>query len=258
MKNLAISFSGGGARAVSFLGFMRGLEKHGIRPTHVSSYSGGSWLLAAFSGKISDEELLEEFEKIKFWKLLALNPIKNNGLLNYKKFEDTLRKFTRNVDIEDLLYPTSIAISDVTDPYDPKLIIKTKGNLAKYSAISSIIAPIFPLYEENGRLFADGGYSTGYNSEYLTKEGMDVIIGFDAGSFLQSRWIGIVDGVARITRSLMSMRERFELERYPMSLIVKGFKEEGGIAAFGRAKHLYQEGFEMAESMIDDVTKLLD
>ena len=149
--------AGGGAKAMCFYGFIRALEKNGIRIDNISCYSGGAMIQLLRAAGLEDESLIKVFSKFRFRKCFALNPISNGGLINLKKFYKYFYKLVGDKDIADITPKTFITITDVTDASFPQREVLDVGSLAKDVMISCLVVPLFPLFHENGRVYADGG-----------------------------------------------------------------------------------------------------
>ena len=97
MKNISLSFGGGGAKAICYLGFLRALKEADIKIDHLFAYSGGTIILCFIASGMSDDEIIEKYSKFKFSDFLNLN-IKQSFYSN-GKIEKYLNKISKNANI---------------------------------------------------------------------------------------------------------------------------------------------------------------
>ena len=257
-NSIALSFSGGGALAAAYLGALREFENRKIPVTHIATHSGATWIFNFLVNGYTDEEIIKELSKFRFWKLFDPLGVPRGSFLNFEKLVKYFEKFSTGKDISDInKYKLSISIADVTDCDNPFEVIKTSGSLAKWSAISTIVPPGFPIYMENGRLYADGGYVTTYSAEHLRSQGCKKIIGLYPDSLKHTKLPPFVKQPLYIMKTVMGQREKYENANFPIDLEIRGFAIEAGINGFKFSKELYDAGRARVVENLDSIEKLL-
>ena len=256
-KKLALSFNGGGASALSYLGFLRGLEDSGIKVDILQGFSGGAIVFCFMASGMSDPEIIREFAKFRFYKLYSWNPIGSGGLLTFEKTKRALSKYTKGMKIEELPYKTYIHVSDVTDYEDPKSVLYTNGNLAKIAAISCIVPPFWPLYEEDGKKYADGGYTTLYGTKDLREKGADVIIGLSTDAIVFTKAPKIVSGLVSVIESALTQVDDHERMIESPDFEIRNFGIQVSLGDFPKAEEMYKAGWKKAKEVLPQIKKLL-
>lgn len=249
--------AGGGAKAMCFYGFLRALEKNGIRIDNVSCYSGGAMIQLLRSSGFEDEELIKIFSKFRFRKFFTLNPISNGGLINLKKFYKYFYKLVGDKDIADIKPKTFITITDVTDASFPKRVVLETGSLAKAVMISCLVVPLFPLFHENGKVFADGGYLSLHSADVLRANGSDIVIGIFPKTRQEEYLPNIFDSFIRVYKSILSSRDIFERKESPVDIEISDFTVDAGIRDFSKAQEMYDSGFQKGLESLEMIKEKL-
>lgn len=258
MKTFSLSFSGGGAKSLVYLGFLRELESWGLKPDYIAAVSGGAWLLCLLASELDDQELLEMISLQRRRNFLSYSPITSRGLFNPKKLEGLLKKISNNKNIEDLGYNSVIAVSDITDAVNPETVYVENGSLSKWAVISSSLPPLLPIQKFKNRLYADGGYTTIYCSEFLENKNIEVQIGLIPTISPRLNSTNLINDLARAMRSVMSARNRLERKFFPVDLEIKEFSINGGILSFRKVFEMYKAGQEKAQEMKSQILGLLE
>ncbi|MDW7694204.1 patatin-like phospholipase family protein [Flammeovirgaceae bacterium SG7u.111] len=92
-RYIGIALSGGGARGVVHIGFLRALEEEHIHVDEISGTSMGAIIGAFYTAGYSPEEMLTIVSQQRFSKIFRLSWLRN-GLLNLSYLEELIKKNT--------------------------------------------------------------------------------------------------------------------------------------------------------------------
>ncbi|MGA8854348.1 MAG: patatin-like phospholipase family protein [Christiangramia sp.] len=164
--------SGGGARGVAQIGFIKALEEYGINITHISGTSAGAIIGAMYASGASWEKILDFFKSVPIfhYKRYARN---KPGFIDTVKFYKEFAKFFSEDNfsiLEKKLYVNT------TNLMNGKSKIFESGELIKPLLASASIPGIFTPMHFNGGLYADGGIINNFPVEPL-QSSCDRIIG---------------------------------------------------------------------------------
>lgn len=252
-KKVALSLSGGGAKAFAYLGFMKALKENKIDYDLITAHSGGAALLCYMASDLNDDEILKVAEKFKFRKFVSFNPYKNYGIIDLKKLQRYLNELARGKNIEELEKETMIVVSDLTDFDKPQKVVAKKGNLATYATASKAIPPLFPLMRIDNKLYGDGAYTSLYNAEELRKHGAEYIIGLYPDALQHTKIPRLFLDQSRMLKSVLSAREVFERQLHPIELEVRNFDYPIGLNEYGKVKYIYESGYRKGLNLIDKI-----
>lgn len=252
-KKLALSLSGGGAKAFAYLGFIKALKENGISIDLISAHSGGTTLVCYMNSGMSDDEILKVAEKFKLSKFFSLNPYKNHGLIDLKKLEKYLNEITQHKNIEDTEYKTMFVVSDLTDFNKPEKLNIEAGNMAKFSTASKAIPPLFPLMRHEGKLLGDGAYTSLFNAEDLRKNGAEYIIGLYPDALQHTKIPRLFLDQSRMVKSILSAREIYERQQHPIELEVRDFDFPIGLNEYSKVKYIYESGYRKGLELVDKI-----
>ncbi len=189
-RKTGLALGGGAARGIAHLGVLKVLEKYNFKPDIVVGTSMGAIIGAIYACKkySSIDELIEilydvlqseEFESLGF-DIFEENDSEDNNkvlgkfryiikriilfekmfkaknhIIDGKKFEDVLKLFLPNVDIEDLPIKFATVALDIKTGEE---VIINSGSLIKAVMASSSIPGIFPLVKYKNYCLVDGGW----------------------------------------------------------------------------------------------------
>ena len=256
-KKLAIALSGGGARAMCYLGVIRSFQENDITIDLIEAHSGAALLLCYMATGKSDKEIIHAFAQYRQFRFLSLNPFTNRGFCSIAKMEKYYRNITKGKKIEELPWKTIISIADVTDYDQPKPVFIETGDLAKYSVMSSCLPPVTPLYRENGKMYADGAYCSLYGVEPLKKAGAEIVIGMYPDALQYTKMPGIAHDFSRVIKALLSAREAYERRENPIDLEIRGFPIHAGLNDYKKAQELFDAGYKKGIEMLPEVKNLV-
>lgn len=256
MNKVSLSLSGGGAKAICYFGFIRGLESQNIQIDHLFAHSGGAVVLTFMSSGKSDQEVINHFSQFKFRNFLSLNPILNGSFYNTKKIENYYKRISNNIDIADFPYKTCIVTSDLTDWNNPRPVFNFEGNLAQKTIQSQTIPPLFPLYNENGRLYADGAFTSRYGAAKMRELGAEFIIGLYPNATQDTYIPQIFKGLAHTIKSLISIKDNLNCKNEIIDIEIDDFEVKIPLNGFKYAQIGFDVGFKRGVKVAQIVKKL--
>ncbi len=150
---LGLTLSGGGARGIAHMGFIKALEEGDIKIEMISGSSAGAVVGALWAGGLSVEEMFELVRSTKIFQLLRPS-FTRNGLLELTHLRKVLKEKLPYERLEDLPRPllvTAVSLEVGRPEYF------TEGILSEVVAASCAVPMLFKPVELQGRLYADGG-----------------------------------------------------------------------------------------------------
>ncbi len=145
--------SGGGTRGFAHLGVITALHEKGIKPDVISGTSVGALVGAFIAGGLTPEEILQIFNKGRFFKYTNLQ-FPDNGLLKLNGLREVIQKTISYKNIEDLPLPFYVSVSNLNTG---TVEYKNSGPLGLTILASASIPVLFSPVEINGQLYVDGG-----------------------------------------------------------------------------------------------------
>lgn len=172
VMNTGLVLSGGGARGVAQIGFLKALEEYGIEITHISGTSAGAIIGAMYASGATWKEILGFFKSVPIfhYKRYARN---KPGFIDTNKFYNDFLKFFSEDDFSILQKKVYIT---ATNLIDGKLKIFDSGELIRPLLASASIPGIFTPVQFNDAMYADGGITNNFPIEPL-QHSCDQIIG---------------------------------------------------------------------------------
>lgn len=179
--NQGIAFGGGGARALSEIGVISELERHGIEFDHVSGTSMGALIAALYAQGLTSREM-----SAKFRQLLP----SDKGLLRYtlpfisffrdKSVNRILRRLFGRTRIEDLPKPLTIIAADLISGREIRI---QKGLVWRAVRASMSLPVIFPPVKYHGYYLVDGGAINNVPGNALRDQGVERVLGINCTPF---------------------------------------------------------------------------
>lgn len=249
---IGITFSGGGARAVTHIGIIQAFEENGIKADFVAGTSGGAIIAALYAAGVSVEKMRELAGQGSLFKIYKAGlPIKGFTSLDY--LGELLAEYIGIDTFEALPIPLSVVAANLLTGEKE---ILNKGPL--YSAImaSCAIPLLFNPVEINDQLYIDGGIFDNMPVSPLQKT-CDLIIGVNVTpNFLLP--IGSISNMMSIGTRVFDMAVSENAHsNYPLCDVVIAPKEvlPYGILDFNAHKSLYEIGYQVGLEYIQDIKK---
>lgn len=207
--------SGGGARGVAQIGFIKALEEYGIKITHISGTSAGAIIGAMYAYGASWQDILNFFKSVPIfhYKRYARN---KPGFIDSSKFYKEFSKFFPEDNFNILQKKLYV---NTTNLINGKLKIFESGELIKPLLASASIPGIFtPVHFKNG-LFADGGIIDNFPVEPL-QASCDRIIGGYVNPLKEIQATGLKHSYQVITRAYQISLDHHCLSKFKYCDIV--------------------------------------
>jgi NTE family protein len=270
-KKLGLALSGGGARGLAHIGFLKVLEHERI-PIHcLSGSSMGGIIAAAYACGISIEDIEKEAKRMggvrELAKLVDIRPPRR-GLLAGESVREYLAKLIpEGITFDQLQIPTALKSVDL---YSGTEVDLTEGLVLDAVLATSAFPGIFPPFEHNGLYLVDGGVLNNLPVDLLKPMGANRTVGVNVSPTFNGAASDPPPSVARLPNFafdiyltiLLMTRTLTErgLERKPPNLLIEpelplsfglfsGFTKPGEIIAIGEKS---------AEASLEEIQKLLE
>lgn len=250
-KKIGLVLSGGGIRGIAHLGVLQYLEELGIRPSFISGTSSGALIGAFYSAGYRAAEILTIAKAEKFFSFSGLQ-IKNVGLFNPEIFEIIIKKYIPDDQIESLLIPLSISVTDLTNA---KLLIFNKGSLSLAVKASCCVPVVFQPVILKGAYLFDGGILNDFPIEPLENVCEKIIGVFVNSLVINEHKMGYIEIMERTLQIALHNNVRKQKERCDVYIEppeMSRFK----IFDFNKMDEIYQFGYAYAQNYTTELLKL--
>lgn len=180
MKKLGLVLGSSGSRGISYVGFLKALEEHGIKPYCVAGSSMGAVVGACYCNGMTTEQMVNEVNNLKASHLIDVSfaPLRNSAILRSNKLVKKLDEFFKDLTYDDLKIPfCSVAV----DLWSGELhVSKGKESLTLGVAASATIPSVFRPIQTEGKLLVDGGVRCRLPIQQAKDMGAEVIVVVDA------------------------------------------------------------------------------
>lgn len=177
---IGIALSGGGARGLAHIGFLKAFEEYGLKPSFISAVSAGSIIASFYCYGYSPKEMEEIALKTNL-NTFIVPTISKKSFFSLDKVEQFLEKYIGKVDIKDLKTPLIIAATNLNKG---KVEYFSSGNLLKIVKASCSIPVMFKPVKIDKYYYVDGGIMNNLPVEPL-KDLVDFTIGVEVNPFLE-------------------------------------------------------------------------
>jgi NTE family protein len=179
-KKIGLALSGGGARGLAHIGFLRVLEESGIHIDLLSGTSFGGIIAAAYAAGFSVDFIEQEALKLskvrELIKLIDVNPARRGLMEGNKVKEYMTRLFGADRQIETLDLPLTLNAVDIKTG---KEVIFSQGPLVTAIMSTIAIAGIFPAVRYKDYLLVDGGTLNNLPIDHARAMGANIVIAVD-------------------------------------------------------------------------------
>jgi len=175
MKKLGIVLSGGVARGIANLGFLKVLEEHKI-PIHcIAATSMGAVIGSAYALKQDIDDLRKIIAKIRNRHVVDVNifALTGNSLLRSKKIKKIVEGYLKDAEIEDCKINFACNAADLISGEE---VVYTQGRMADRVLASSAIPGVFRPFKIDGKLLCDGGTVCRMPVHLARKMGADAVV----------------------------------------------------------------------------------
>ena len=178
---LGLALSGGGARGLAHIGFLKVLEREHIHVDYLSGTSMGSVIAAAYARGMSIEDLEREAVNStttrNMIRMVSITP-PMRGIVESDKLKSVLNHFIpEGVNFEDLRIPTAIAATDLIHSCSVTL---NSGPVLLAVMASCAMPGIFPAVDCPPLRLVDGGVLNNLPVNLVRKLGAKRVIAIDA------------------------------------------------------------------------------
>jgi NTE family protein len=212
---VGVVLSGGGAKGLAHIGFLKVMEEAGIRPDYIGGTSMGSIIGGLYAMGYSADSL-ESIAKSMRWsyylsdeiprrnltleekadndRFLLTFPVRKNkiiipsGIVNGQNIENKLNSLSAPVfhirNFDELQIPFLCVATDIETG---KEVVFREGYLPDALRASMGIPSIFNPIEINNKLLVDGGVVNNFPVNHVKDMGADIIIGVDVGFQFHSK-----------------------------------------------------------------------
>lgn len=148
------AFSGGGARGLSYIGMLKALEQHGIRPQVLAGVSAGSVAAALYGAGLTPADMEKCFMDLgKIGEFVSWK-VPGNSLMKLDKFGKLIESWLPVRNLEDMKIPTIVC---ATDFQHSRSIGWGKGEIVPRVIASCSIPIVFEPVKINDGVYVDGG-----------------------------------------------------------------------------------------------------
>lgn len=169
---IGLILSGGGMRGMAHIGAIKGLEEHGIVPTHIAGSSMGAIVGALYAYGYSPVEMLNFFRQVRLFDVTKYT-VRKPGFFDAEKFYTVLKQYL-NVDNFNSLKKELIITA--TNILTGSLATFERGELIKPVLASAAFPGVFSPVKINNDYYIDGGVLNNFPVELL-RERCDMLIG---------------------------------------------------------------------------------
>ncbi|MFA5050916.1 MAG: patatin-like phospholipase family protein [Patescibacteria group bacterium] len=193
--------SGGGARGLAHLGFLKVLEKEGIRPDAIIGVSMGAFIGGLYADGMSIKEMEEIVKKIsKFQKVLLFTSRPNKtGLIQGEQIGKYMANIIGKKRIENLKIPFYAVATDLNKGTD---VVINKGSLVEAILASMAIPALISPVKLKNKILIDGRISNPLPIDLARDLGGELIIVSNTQFPLQKVNIYPINMIGILRRSL--------------------------------------------------------
>jgi len=283
---IGLVLSGGGAKGMAHIGFIKKLEEAGIYPDIITGTSMGSIVGGLYAiGYTADE--MATIATTTDWELVLSNnipfpavsmeekpyadrflielpfekgkPRLPRGLIQGQELTNLLSNLTRAVhnveDFSQFPIPFSCVATDITTG---EAVVLNQGSLSTALRASMAIPSVFTPVKIDGRLLVDGGLVRNFPVQEALDMGADIIIGVFVSSEFEEEdklnsLVDILSQSAFVT-SVFDSREQQKL----VDLYVEPDLEGYGTYSFDKSAEIIKQGEQAGEQLMPVLIQLAD
>ena len=283
---IGLVLSGGGAKGIAHVGFLRVMEEAGIRPDFITGTSMGSLVGALYaigfsvdsiesmiysqnwnevlSNKINyrsvnmeeKQEYGEYFAELPFY---GWKPGLPSGAIKGQELELLFEKLTISVagdtNFDSLYIPYRAVATDLLtgEPY-----VFSSGPLALAMRSSMSIPTIMQPIKYKGMLLVDGGLVENFPVSVAKEMGADIIIGvYTGGQFLPEEDLNSMLAILKQASLLGGIIDAKKQQKM-VDIYVEPYLNDMNAADFNKGAQFYKRGFDAAKKKLPEMKKLAD
>ncbi len=175
MRKLGLALGAGGSRGVAHVGFLKALEKSGIKPQYICGSSIGAVVGASYASGMSPDAIWEIISGLHFSDFMAPS-MHHGGIFTTEKMRDLLKTYLGDITFADLKLPFRCV---AVDTRTQRVVEFSQGSLLDAVVASCSIPGIFQPVIKDGMRLVDGGVLERVPVEQVKKMGADVVVAVD-------------------------------------------------------------------------------
>jgi len=264
---LGLALGGGGAHGLAHIGVISAFEENGIYFDRVAGTSAGAIIAVGLGAGFKPKHLLSLFnnEMRPPW-FMDFFPKANHmhlwALFRFGLIEHRLRKYLRNLRLEQLLLPVHTISVDLISG---QAVIRSEGE-AVSSVLESINYPVFgkPIWRD-GLALVDGGVLINVPSSVLRQQRADYIVAVDVGTKLHPqfgnntaqtpeknmRQVGYFSTLNRVLE--VSTQELAKMHMSESDFLITPDTSLYPFADFTRGEQLFEVGYTAAQQIMPEL-----
>lgn len=253
MSKIGVALSGGGARGIAHLGVLQALDDMGLKIHALSGTSSGAIVGAFYAGGMPPKEVLELIIKTSLYKFLR-PAISRTGLLKIQQLRRLFYKNLPQTSFHGLQRKLTVVATDVVKGQSAYF---SDGDLIDCILASCCMPVIFDPIEIEGVTYIDGGILNNLPIEPLLNT-CNVIVGSHCNPVDAN--FKVKNAKALLERTLlMAIRNNTLIRRDQCHIYLEPAPLEKYIGSdFGKAREIYQIGYDHTWSQRTTITDLLD
>jgi NTE family protein len=241
-----IVLSGGAVRGFAHLGALKALHESELKPDVISGVSAGSIVGAFYADGYEPEEILEIFERKKFYDLVGVL-FKKSGLLDITGLKKLLKNNLKAGKFEELKKPFYVAVTNLGTG---KAEYFSEGNIVDIVLASSSIPVLFKPQKINKNTYVDGGLANNLPLEPI-KDKCKKLIGVNVNPLEENPDLAGIKNIAlrsfhiSIASSVNTKKDLFDVYIEPQEL------RKCGYFNVSKSKDLFEIGYKSAKNALD-------
>ncbi len=250
---IGISLSGGGARGVAHVGFVKAIEEAGIEVSMYTGTSAGAIVSAFLCYGYTPDEIMDIIRSVKLYRYVR-PAISKSGLL---KMETTKNIYSQHIVNDDFRYLKKPLVIAATNVRKGENVFFNSGSIIDAVMASTAVPVIFSPVQINGEYFIDGGILNNLPVEPLVGH-VDKIVGVSCNPIDSNYELGSFKSL--MERSLlMAINVNTFAKKHLCDLFLEppGLKGFGGFE-FNRSEELFTIGYEYGKTQVDAIKNLMN
>ncbi|MBF9255442.1 patatin-like phospholipase family protein [Pontibacter sp. 172403-2] len=285
---VGLVLSGGGAKGMAHIGFLKVLEEAGIRPDYITGTSMGALVGALYamgysaaeiekialdinwnkvlSNEISLDKVAME-EKDYFGRYIVELPLEHyklgfpSGMIEGQALAETFSRLTRSAhginDFSKLPIPFACVATDLLT--GEKVVLKS-GSLPEAMRASMAIPSVFTPVRIGDRLLVDGGMVQNFPVQEALDMGADIIIGVNVSGALEpeeslTSMLNVLVQIAFFTSSANTYEEKLKTD---FLVEMQDSLQQFSTGSFGRTAEIIKMGESVSRLYLDSLKTLAD
>lgn len=182
-KKVGLALGSGAARGFASIGVLQALKEMDIYPDLIAGTSMGA-LVGAFhaTGNLDTlEEVVLKTDWMKVTRFFTDIVFPRNGLIDGRRIEKFIRKYTEEIDIEDTDIPFRAISTDINTGEE---VVLSEGKLIEAVRASISIPGIFTPVHVNGRFLVDGALVNPVPVTVARNMGADIVVAVDVNRYM--------------------------------------------------------------------------